>query len=132
MSPELVVRALGRAVVGAFFVHSGQRVLRTPGPAAALSAPTLAAVRTRLPALPGDDVAVVRLNAAVHVVAGALLASGRFPRAAALTLAASLVPTTAAGHPYWSIDDPAARRQQKAQFDKNLAILGGLLMAAGA
>jgi hypothetical protein len=50
--------------------------------------------------------------------------------AAALTLAGSLVPTTVAGHGFWTISDPVSRQQQRAHFDKNLAIFGGLLAAA--
>ncbi len=52
------------------------------------------------------------------------------PRLSALTLAASLVPTTLAGHAYWKIEDPAARKVQRIQFHKNMAMIGGLLFAA--
>jgi uncharacterized membrane protein YphA (DoxX/SURF4 family) len=45
-------------------------------------------------------------------------------------LAASLVPTTLAGHAFWTVDDPEQRKQQLAHFAKNLAILGGLILAA--
>lgn len=45
-------------------------------------------------------------------------------------LAASLVPTTLAGHPFWTIEDPAARKVQRTQFHKNLAMIGGLLFVA--
>ena len=69
-------------------------------------------------------------NAAVMVGAGTLLALGRVPRLSALTLAASLIPTTLAGHSYWTIEDPVARKTQRIQFHKNLAMLGGLLLAA--
>jgi putative oxidoreductase len=38
------------------------------------------------------------------------------------------VPTTLAGHAYWSLEDPAARKQQHIQFHTNLAMVGGLLL----
>jgi uncharacterized membrane protein YphA (DoxX/SURF4 family) len=79
--------------------------------------------------LPADDEVVVRGNAAVQVVAGAMLALGRAPRLSALALAASLVPTTLAGHPYWTIEDPDARKLQRIHFHKNMAMIGGLLLA---
>lgn len=41
-----------------------------------------------------------------------------------------MLPTTVAGHPFWEIDDPAKRSQQRVQFLKNLGILGGLLVVA--
>ena len=45
-----------------------------------------------------------------------------------LALIASLIPTTVAGHPFWTIEDPAARAQQRIHFLKNSAMLGGLLL----
>ena len=41
----------------------------------------------------------------------------------------ALIPTTLAGHSYWAIEDPAARKIQRIQFHKNLAMIGGLLFA---
>jgi uncharacterized membrane protein YphA (DoxX/SURF4 family) len=63
------------------------------------------------------------------VLGGALLALGKAPRLSAVALAGSLVPTTMAGHAYWSVEDPAARKQQRIQFHKNMAMIGGLLFA---
>jgi uncharacterized membrane protein YphA (DoxX/SURF4 family) len=51
------------------------------------------------------------------------------PRLAALALAGSLIPTTLAGHAFWKVDDPTARKLQRIQFHKNLAMIGGLLFA---
>jgi uncharacterized membrane protein YphA (DoxX/SURF4 family) len=64
------------------------------------------------------------------VVGGTLLALGRAPRLSALALAGSLIPTTLAGHAYWTVEDPAARKQQRIHFHKNMALIGGLLFAA--
>ena len=52
------------------------------------------------------------------------------PRLSALVLAASLLPTTYAGHPFWEEKDPGARAGQRIQFFKNVSMLGGLLIAA--
>jgi putative oxidoreductase len=46
-------------------------------------------------------------------------------------LAASLIPTTAAGHRFWEVEDKAQRSQQKLHFFKNLSVMGGLIIAAG-
>jgi putative oxidoreductase len=72
----------------------------------------------------------VRLNGAVQLVAGSLLAIGKFPRLSAAALAASLIPTTAAGHRFWESSDKQERAQQKVHFLKNVTMLGGLLIAA--
>src|SRR5207302_6644324 len=80
--------------------------------------------------LPDDTETLVRLNAAVHVAFGLLLARGKLPRLSAAVLAASLVPTTVAGHRFWDEDTPQSKAMQRTHFAKNLAILGGLLIAA--
>jgi uncharacterized membrane protein YphA (DoxX/SURF4 family) len=90
--------------------------------------PLLASMR-RVAPLPEDDELLVRANAAAMVVAGTSLALGRLPRLSAAALLASMIPTTLAGHSYWTHDDPAARAQQRVQFHKNLAMIGGLLLA---
>jgi putative oxidoreductase len=58
-----------------------------------------------------------------------MLALGVLPRLSALALVASMVPTTPAAHACWSLEDPAARKQQRIQIHKNLAMIGGLLFA---
>lgn len=63
-----------------------------------------------------------------NLVGGLALATGRFPRLAALGLAANLVPTTYVGHAFWSA--PADQKvMQRINFMKNLSLLGGLLLA---
>ena len=47
-----------------------------------------------------------------------------------MTLAASLVPTTVAGHAFWRLTDKSQRAAQRIHFEKNMAILGGLALAA--
>jgi putative oxidoreductase len=62
------------------------------------------------------------------LAAGVALALGIWPRLAAAVLAGTLVPTTVAGHPYWRIEDPAMRRQQRIHFFKNVGLFGGALL----
>lgn len=80
--------------------------------------------------LPSDPESLVKLNAGVQMGAALALAAGRFPRLSAAVLAASLVPTTVAGHRYWEIEDPAQRTQQKLHFFKNVSLVGGLMIAS--
>lgn len=123
------LRPAARLLTGSTYVLLGFDAMRAPGARVEQAAPTLAAIRKVVP-IPEDDELVVRGNAAVMVVAGGLLAMGIAPRLSALALAGSLVPTTLAGHSYWALEDEAARKQQRIQFHKNLAMLGGLLFAA--
>ena len=104
----------------------GVDALRTPGARVEHASSTLAAIRRFAP-LPEDDERIVRANAAAQAAAGAMLGLGVFPRLSAVALAGSLIPTTWAGHAFWTVEDPVARKQQRVQFQKNLAMLGGLL-----
>ena len=99
--------------------QEGHRPGRAPGPAGG-------AGRTRSPPTPTT---LVRINAGAQILAAAALATGRAPRLSATVLAASLVPTTLAGHAFWDETDPQAKAAQRLQFIKNTSILGGLLLA---
>jgi putative oxidoreductase len=81
------------------------------------------------PRLPSDTRSLVRIKAGVDVAAGLLLASGRLTRPAALALAINLVPTTFAGHPFWTYPQPE-RSAHQTHLMKNLGLIGGLLLAA--
>ena len=123
------LRVVARILTGSTYVVLGADALLSPGKRPEIAGETLAAIRTVVP-LPENDTLLVQANAAVMVGAGAMLALGRVPRLAALALAASLVPTTAAAHQYWTIEDPAARAQQKIHFWKSAGLLGSLLLVA--
>ncbi len=122
-----LLRKLARPLLAWLFIHSGLDVYRNPSARAEVAGPTLERIREAAPILPDDHEVLVRANAAVQVAAGGLLAVGAFTRLSALVLAGSLVPTTVGGHPFWRHEDPKQRAQQRLQFNKNMAILGGLL-----
>jgi putative oxidoreductase len=126
-----LIRAAARPMLAAMFVTGGLDALLHPkakAPAAAKVAPRFAA---HLPfPLPEDPVQLVRINGGVQLAAGLSLATGRFPRLSSLILAASLVPTTLAGHRFWEKSETGERKAQQQQFAKNLSMLGGLLIAA--
>jgi uncharacterized membrane protein YphA (DoxX/SURF4 family) len=126
-----LVTAFARVLVAWLFVRNGLDVLRHPEPRAATASWLLETARRSVPTpIPQNDVLLVQTNALLQIVAAALFALGQQPRIAALALAGSMVPTTLGGHPFWRHDDPARRAQQQIHFDKNLAIIGGLLLAA--
>lgn len=79
--------------------------------------------------LPTNAQTYVRVNAGVQLLAAAALATGRAPRLASTVLAASMVPTTLAGHAFWEESDPTAKNMQRLQFFKNTSVIGGLLLA---
>lgn len=131
----MILRRIARPMLAAVFVSGGLDALRNPKPRVEAVAPVIDRavdqVGDRVPAqVPTDPELLVKVNAAAQVAAGTALALGRFPRLSAFVLAASLAPTTVAGHRFWEHDDPTERSTQRVQFLKNLGLLGGLLVAA--
>jgi putative oxidoreductase len=70
---------------------------------------------------------------AVELVGGIMLVVGWQARWAAAAIFLFMIPTTLIFHAYWAVD-PEQVRAQTIQFNKNLAIMGGMLylMAFGA
>ena len=128
------VRSLARVMLSGIFVVSGARNLQNPGRLVPAAKPVTERVTPLLqnlsPRMPTDTETLIRANAAAQLIGGLMLATGRFTRPAALVLAGTLVPTTAAGHPFWNNDDPMARNNNQIHFLKNLGLFGGLLLAA--
>jgi uncharacterized membrane protein YphA (DoxX/SURF4 family) len=79
---------------------------------------------------PPDNVTLVQIDAGVKIGAGVLLALGKAPRLSAVMLAATVIPTTVVEHRFWETHDPDQRANQQLHFTKNLALLGGLMLAA--
>jgi uncharacterized membrane protein YphA (DoxX/SURF4 family) len=117
-----LTRLLARGLLSAIFIRSGLRVLRDPAGPAAQAAKAM-------PWLPQPHL-VARAQAAVHVAGGVALTAGIAPRLVASTLAATLLPTTYAGHGFWRESDAMARNAQITHFLKNCGLLGGLLTLA--
>ena len=121
-------------MLGAIFVAGGARALVKPeyhAPQAKQVTDWITPVLERAnPRLPTDTRTLIRFNGLVQVVGGLLLVRSQARRPAALALAATLVPTTAAGHPFWSQHEPEQRRASQEHFLKNLGLFGGLLIAA--
>ena len=118
-------------MLASIFILQGFDSLLHPDTKAPAAEKVVRPLAERVPAVPAEVEQAVRINGAVQLVAGSLLAIGKFPRLSAAALAATLLPTTAAGHRFWESDDKQERTQQKIHFLKNLSMLGGLLIAAG-
>jgi putative oxidoreductase len=117
-------------MVASIFVIQGFDTFRHPEKVAPRAEPVVRPLADRFTVVPAKTEDAVRLNGAVQMAAGTLLALGRFPRLSALALAATLVPTTAAGHRFWEAEEDADRTQQRIHFLKNLSMFGGLLITA--
>ena len=124
-----LVRRVARPMIAAIFIVQGLDAFRHPGALAKRSSPLLDNAIPLL-GLPDDKEMLVRANGVTQMVGGAMLAAGFLPRVGALAIASSLVPTTLAGHPFWKEEDPDRRKAQRVQFLKNMAMFGGVLLAA--
>lgn len=128
-------RLVARPLIAAGVVYIAQGVLRDPAPqvprAKAVTDRVVPAAKKAGIPLPEDTTTLVRLNAAAQLAGGFFLATGRAPRLGATVIAASLVPTTIAGHAFWAETDPAAKKQQTRQFAQNLSLFGALLVVSG-
>lgn len=124
-----LTRRVARPMMAAMFVTGGWDAYQNPE----TKAPAAAPVASRLAGplrLPDDPATLVKANGALQVAAGGLLALGKLPRLSAVVLGVSLVPTTMAGHRFWEVEDPQARKAQRTHFLKNVSIFGGLILAA--
>ena len=125
-----VTRVVARPMLAAMFVSGGLDQLKRPHSKVMQAEKVAEPIAEKLH-LPADDPAtLIRLNGAVQVGAASLLALGKLPRLSAAALAASLVPTTLAGHRFWEEYEPGRRTTQRIMFLKNLSMLGGLVLAA--
>ncbi len=125
-----VSRRVARPLLAAIFIVGGFDAVRNPAGKAKKAEAVIAPLKEQLDIVPDDTEMLVRLNGAVQIAGGTLLAAGRFRRLASLVLIGSIIPTTYAGHRFWEEVDDTTRAQQKMHFLKNLGLLGGLILAA--
>jgi len=134
-----LLRFAARSMLASYFVINGVKALKDPQqlvpdaePLANAVVPTIkrfapAEIAARIPE---DAVTLVRVNGALQVFGGLALATGFGRRLGALSLAGSLIPSTIARHPFWSRSDKAEAAVDRAAFVKNVALLGGVLIAS--
>lgn len=133
-------RAASRTLLASYFVVSGVKAVKDPtalvGAAEPLTDRLVPLVKQYAPAqianvVPEDTATLVRINGALQLAGGLALASGKGRRVGALLLAASLVPSTLAKHPFWTRETAEERAIDRSHFLKNASLLGGVLIAAG-
>jgi uncharacterized membrane protein YphA (DoxX/SURF4 family) len=108
--------------------------LRNPAITLEATEPTVAALRS-LPEPYGDKIpsnpeTAARINAAVQIGGGLLLATGKLPRIASAALAFTVIPGSLGGHLFWTESDPERKAQKRRDLLTDLSLLGGLIIAA--
>jgi len=130
----MLIRRIARPMLATAFVTRGIEALRSPKPAADAARPTLEGL-SKLPDPVGPNVpanaeTVARINAAVQIGGGLLLASGKLPRVASAALALSVVPGSLGGHTFWNEADPHRKADERRAFLTDISLIGGLIIAA--
>src|SRR6476646_9573890 len=130
----MLIRRIARPMLSAVFISRGIDALRSPKPAADAARPTIEGL-SKLPDPVGTNVpsnaeAVARVNAAVQIGGGLLLATGTLPRLASAALALTVVPGSLGGHTFWSESDPHRKADERRAFLTDVSLIGGLIIAA--
>src|SRR5258708_25703350 len=130
----MLLRRIARPLLSAVFIGQGVEGLRNPAITLEATEPTVAALRN-LPEPYGDKVpsnpeTAARINAAVQIGGGLLLATGKMPRIASAALAFTVIPGSLGGHLFWTESDPERKVQKRRDLLTDLSLLGGLIIAA--
>lgn len=130
----MLIRRIARPLLSVAFIGQGVDALRNPKPAADAARPALDGMR-KLPDpvgtnVPTDAENFARVNAAVQIGGGLLLATGKMPRLASAALAFTVIPGSLGGHMFWNQPDPQRKAEERRAFMTDLSLLGGLIIAA--
>src|SRR5260370_10558179 len=116
----MLIRRIARPMLSAAFISRGIDALRSPKPAADAARPALQGL-SKLPDPVGTNVpsnaeTVARVNAAVQIGGGLLLASGRLPRRAASGLAPPVAAGSLRAHKFLLGADPQLKGDERPAF----------------
>jgi uncharacterized membrane protein YphA (DoxX/SURF4 family) len=130
----MLIRRFARPMLSAVFIGQGVDALRSPKPAADAARPTLDGLR-KLPDPVGANVPTnaenfARVNGAIQIGGGLLLATGKMPRLASAALACTVIPGGLGGHLFWNEAEPQRKADERRAFFTEVSLLGGLIIAA--
>lgn len=117
---EKAALVAGRALFGGYFLYSGINHFQNKAMLSGYGASK---------GLPYADAAVTGTGAML-VLGGLSLLAGVRPKIGAALIGAFLLGVTPKMHDFWTVEDPQQRMGEQINFMKNLALLGGALMAA--
>lgn len=132
-----LLRFVARSMLASYFVINGVKSFRHPqeyaGEAQGLADRVLPLVNSSVPAsmrgyLPEDTVGLVKCNGFLQVIGGVSLATGIGRRLGAGVLAVTMLPHVITSNPIKA--KGADRSTAGSQLGKNVALLGGVVVAA--
>jgi putative oxidoreductase len=111
---------IGRILFGGFFLMSAYSHFRHVGMLAGYAASK---------GVPQAKASVIG-SGVLLLIAGLSIMTGIAPGIGILAGLLFLIPTSFIMHAYWKDQDPAAKSSNRIQFQKNMALVGALLMLA--
>ncbi|MGV8909080.1 MAG: DoxX family protein [Propionicimonas sp.] len=132
-----LLRFVARSMLASYFVVNGVKAFRHPEEFVPEAQPlvdrVLPLINSALPAeaqgyLPQDTTSFVKWNGVLQVIGGVSLATGLGRRLGAGVLAVTMVPHVLTANPLKAKGE--ARTAVRSQLGKNVALLGGVMLAA--
>ena len=117
---ETVPLMLGRAIFGGYFLYSGINHF--------LQKQNLSGY-AEAKGIPAADLAV-QASGAMMILGGLSLLTGYKPKVGSALITAFLAGVTPSMHRFWSEDNPQQRQNEMINFMKNVALIGGAMLAA--
>jgi uncharacterized membrane protein YphA (DoxX/SURF4 family) len=117
---ETTALLIGRAIFGGFFVYNGVNHF--------LNLEMMTGY-TRSKEVPAAPLAVA-VSGAMITAGGLSLMTGTRPKVGAALIAGFLVGVTPIMHAFWQQEDPQQKMNEMIHFSKNMAMLGGAMLAA--
>src|SRR5262249_48171265 len=130
----MLIRRIARPMLSAVFIGQGVDSLLNPKSAAEAAAPAVSGLQA-MPdpvssKVPSDPETFAKINAALQIGGGLLLAAGRMPRVASAALAFTVIPANLGAHMFWTESDPQRKTEQRRAFLADISLLGGLMIAS--
>jgi uncharacterized membrane protein YphA (DoxX/SURF4 family) len=124
-------RALARPLIASWFVYDGVQHAMDPQLRTVQAEPLLRPLLADTE-LDVSTQTIVRAHAIATVAAAAVLATSKTPRTAGMALTGLAALTFAVQPQFWRMPEGPAREVAQEDFVKNVALLGGAMLAASA
>lgn len=113
-----IVLIIGQVLLGGFFIYNGYNHLVNRKGLAGYA---------QMKGIPFPMVAVV-MTGIMLIIGGLSVITGMYIILGMMLLVVFLVPTTIMMHAFWKAPDATARQAELIAFNKNIALIGALLM----
>lgn len=130
-----MIRKLARPMLASVYIADGVNTVTNSSEHAKGAEKVISTVKAVLPPqyssfIPSDPETVAKINGGVKIGAGSTFALGKAPRTSAALLAASSVCDLLGRNAFWSADNADEKARQRNGALTNVALLGGVLIAA--